>query len=1237
MPSTYTPRQALNKAYLKIKPLRTEVDAFKERLTALLQQANEKESEEFNKNVIATFLKQAFYEPKYFINTKGRNDLVVHNGPSAKDTVGVLIEAKRPSNKNEMPKLGSLNVKAMHELLLYYLRERITHENLEIRHLIITNSIDWFIFDAQVFERCFAAKSSLIKQFQQFELGKLSGSTTDFFYKNIAEPAIGDALAELSFTYFTLAPFLKSLLSGSEWNDKDLIPLLKVLSPQHLLKTDFINDNNSLNKGFYAELLHLMGLYETKESGAKVIKRRPADSRIEGTLIENAISEIGTLDKIGQLKNKKQYGKTLEEQTYNVALELAITWIDRLLFLKLLEAQLVKYHRGDASYAFLNTAKVPNFNELNTLFFRVLAVRPSDRIESVKSAFSKVPYLNSSLFELTELEQQAIAIANLNAAKTVPLLGSTVLKSKTGKKRSGEIRTLEYIFEFLDAYDFAGDGIEDIQEDNKTLISASVLGLIFEKINGYKDGSFFTPGFVTMYMSREAIRDAVIQKFNSIKGWKCKDFTELYDKIDDRAEANAIINSIKVCDPAVGSGHFLVSALNELIAIKAELNLLQDKVGRRLKEYDVAVVNDELIVTDEDGKIVDYWPDSKESTRVQETLFREKRELIESCLFGVDINPNSVKICRLRLWIELLKNAYYKADGELETLPNIDINIKCGNSLISRFAVDVDLKSALKKSKLTITQYRAAVDSYRNATDKSQKRDMERVINDVKTNFVKEIYSNDPKVIRLEGLKAKLRTLQGQQSLFPLSAKEAREKKAAEQDLQAQVARLSAKIQAIRDSAVFEGAFEWRFEFPEVLSDSGEYVGFDVVIGNPPYISAIALKKKVSALEYSYYKSEYSIAKGTVDLYVYFFELASRIGTKKSTLCYISPNRYLSASYGAALRAFLIGQYTFLTIGDYSNVTVFSEAQTYPVVSLLRKDKPSEDYKFSSFTYSEKSGVGSWRYFASAQLTSINENILGFVLSDKYPIALKVIARSVSLDTVGSVNATSTAAEASDFGKLVPELKAGFKLINTGTIDRYVARWGAVELRDGGAKYLRPHLPKKRSVLGESRFDLYSSPKIILAKIALRAEAFYDEAGEYASINTNCVHSMDKGYAPLYVLAWLNSCLFQYIYECFYDGLKMAGGYLPYNAPSLCNMYIPRATAAEQKKVIRLASDVLASKKVDPDADTADLESAIDEAFYELCQLTPVEVAHVEASSAISVAEADTGELEVAGEDVLAD
>lgn len=368
--------------------------------------------------------------------------------------------------------------------------------------------------------------------------------------------------------------------------------------------------------------------------------------------------------------------------------------------------------------------------------------------------------------------QVTLLISNLKDDKTIPVISSTVLKDEQGKKRTGNLKTLEYIFEFLNAYDFSSEGSEEIQEDNKTLINASVLGLIFEKINGYKDGSFFTPGFITMYMCRETIRKSIVQKFNENKKWNCTSIEELYDKIEDRKEANQIINSVKICDPAVGSGHFLVSALNEMIAVKNDLKILQDRAGKRLKEYHVEVVNDELIVTDEEGELFEYNPSNKESQRIQETLFHEKQVIIENCLFGVDINSNSVKICRLRLWIELLKNAYYKNTTELETLPNIDINIKCGNSLVSRFAMDADLKQALKKSKWTIDRYRLAVDTYRNAESKEQKREMEKLISEIKSDFRSEISLNDPKIKKLQKISDELFQVTNQQQLFEMTKKE---------------------------------------------------------------------------------------------------------------------------------------------------------------------------------------------------------------------------------------------------------------------------------------------------------------------------------------------------------------------------------------------------------------------------------------------------------------------------------
>ena len=1203
------PRKALNKAFLKVKPNRSEIEKFKSNLITLLERTNDIESEEFHKNLISDFLKKTYYDPNYFINTKGRNDLVIHNGNKASTTVGIIIEAKKPTNKSEMVTTSKLNVKAFHELVLYYLRERITHKNVEVKHLIATNINEWFIFDATIFERLFAQNKSLVQKFIEFEEGRLADTRTDFFYKQIVEPFISELTTDIEFTYFNIQDFYKTVVNQDKADDVSLISLFKLLSPEHLLKLPFANDSNSLDKTFYSELLHIIGLTETKVGSKKIIERNKAGERITGTLLENAIIQLDTLDKLSRLDKPSQYGKTEEERQFNVGLELTITWINRILFLKLLEAQLISYHKGDKSYSFLNLERITNYDDLNSLFFQVLARKHDERNDDVKKLFEKVPYLNSSLFEPTEIEQATLFISNLKDDKVIPIHTNTVLKDNYGKKRKADISTLQYLFDFLDAYDFGAESGEEIQEDNKALINASVLGLIFEKINGYKDGSFFTPGFITMYMCRETIRKAVVQKFNDTKNWDCKNLEDLYDKIEDRQEANSIVNSLKICDPAVGSGHFLVSALNEMISIKNDLRILQDCDGKRLKEYHIEVINDELIITDEDGDLFEYNPSNKESQRIQETLFHEKQTIIENCLFGVDINPNSVKICRLRLWIELLKNTYYKNSTELETLPNIDINIKCGNSLVCRYAIDIDIKQALKSSKWTINSYRSAVNTYRNAESKEQKREMLKLITDIKSDFRSEISDNDPKVKKLSILKGELLTLRTQESLFEMSKKEQAVLKKKVEQLTKDSTKLEVEIEEIKANKIYENAFEWRFEFPEVLNDEGDFIGFDVIIGNPPYVNAMELKHITEQKEQTYLKNKYTTAKGSVDLYIYFFELGYSILKINCYLNYITPNRYLSASYGYALREFLLKNASLISIGDYSNVRVFKEASTYPITTLLKKSY--SQHNLTSFTFNEDLQTIKYRNYRTEDLLSLNDYILGFVLSDKYDIVRKIISSSEPLEKCGIINATSTAKEADEYHKYINE-KSGFKLINTGTIDKYSNNWGSSYLVDQKSKYLFPYLPKSEVVLGSNRFALYSRPKIIFAKIALTPEAFYDVKGEYASINTNCIHSFSDEYIPEYILGWVNSKLFQYMYECFFDGLKMSGGYISYSAPNLVNTYIKLVSKNDQERIASEVRSIIAAINNNNHDDTISVQKQIDELFYKYYDLTDDEIKTVE-------------------------
>jgi adenine-specific DNA-methyltransferase len=1241
------PSKALNLAFRKVKPQREYIETFKSNLINLLDQIDIKESEEFHKNIISKFLHDTYYDTRFYINTKHRNDLVIHNDKTAKSSVGVIIEAKSPINKSEMLKVDNLNTKAFHELVLYYLRERITHKNLEVKHLVITNINEWFIFDANTFEKLFAQNKGLVKQFDDFENGRLAGRTTDFFYKEIADPFIASITQEIEFTYFDIRDYQKPLRNDDQKDDNKLISLFKLLSPEHLLKLPFTNDSNTLDKRFYSELLHIIGLSESKEGGKKLIGRNKEGQRNSGSILEDAIIQLDSLDKINRLDKPSQYGNTHQERLFNVALELSITWINRILFLKLLEAQLISYHKGDKSYSFLNQDRIKEYDDLNILFFQVLARRFDERNTDVQQLYEKVPYLNSSLFEPTEMEQVTLFISNLKDDKTIPIISTTVLKDKQGRKRTGSLSTLEYLFEFLNAYDFSSEGSEEIQEDNKTLINASVLGLIFEKINGYKDGSFFTPGFITMYMCRETIRKAVVQKFNETKAWNCTDFKELYNKIEDLNEANDIVNSIKICDPAVGSGHFLVSALNEMIAVKNDLNILQDRTGRRLKEYQVEVVNDELIVTDEEGDLFEYNPTNKESQRIQETLFHEKQTIIENCLFGVDINPNSVKICRLRLWIELLKNAYYKNATELETLPNIDINIKCGNSLVSRFAIDSDLSQALKKSKWTIDSYRIAVQTYRNAESKEQKKEMERLIADIKSDFRSEISKNDTKVKRLRKLLGELFQLTNQTQLFEKSKKEKAAWNKKVDILTKETKKLEIEIEEIKANKIFENAFEWRFEFPEVLNDDGDFVGFDVVIGNPPYLRIQDLNHDLI----DWYKANKSVAHKRIDISTLFFELAEMILRSKGLSSFISSNQFLVSEYGRKLRAFFLSDLSLDTIVDYGDLPVFDDALTYvSIFNFSKSEQKNFDYypvtsliDAKNFRYETKKEIDCSRLSDNSWVLGSDNNLIeklreNLPLSDLAKCSYGIVSGA---DDVFIVSDEIIRENNLETQILLPLIRANnckryyfanytLRIIYPYKFDKgstvLLSESELAELYPNVFKYLFSFKNKlikrkdsRRTFEGSEKWysltrfgqiDIFNKEKIVFPGEQKHSKFSIDRSKSgYSGARVFGVTTVDKELDLKYLLAILNSNVTKFIIHSTFP-LKQ-GGYYSMSSAFIGKLPIAKPSIDNQTKIIQLVDEIIDLKG--KGGDTTVLESQVDKIIYKLYNLTEVEIATIEA------------------------
>jgi|GEM_PF-1043887 len=986
-----TPTQALDLAFRRQKPTRAQLDAFAEAQAQLLAAINPHESEEHLKTHLRDFLGHGgVLGPGHYVNVSQRRDMVVRLGPTEASPVGLLIEAKKPANPGEMVSTTDLNRKAMHELLLYYLQDRHAGVVDNLRRLVITNGYEWFVFDALDFDRLFWRNTGLKNDFLDWAAGKKAGSTTAFFYHEIARPFLAALAGELAFAYLDLRVPTSA--------ERDLLTRAKLFQAPHLLKAPFAQDANTLNRAFYEELLYLIGLEEVPDKGRKLIKRvAPAEREHAGSLLRNTIEVLESEDRLADLPSTERaaYGATPEAQLFGVALELCLTWVNRLLFLKLLEGQLRRYHAGNPDaltepFRFLTPALLPDFDTLNDLFFKVLNKPADQRTADIKKRYGHLPYLNSSLYEPTELERRTLTVRELNDQLTLPYHSRSVLPHphlSGGRRRGRSVlpvnlvhgedtpaptttkpattynnqnsSTLSYLLRFLDAYDFASEGDEQVQETHKPLISAAVLGLIFEKLNGYQDGSFYTPGFITMYMARHTLRRAVVQHFERRYGLGAANVPALAEALapQNRVADSAYFNTLTVLDPAVGSGHFLVSALNELLAIKAELGLLLDESGKRLR-YRLTVARDELVVMHEDddphdpAALFQYRARldaatgqrtvAPAHTALQRALFQEKRHLIEHALFGVDINPNSVRICRLRLWIELLKHAYYLPDtgfAQLETLPNLELNIKAGNSLLSRFDLAADLSDVFRQSKFTLATYRDAVHAYFNTRDRAAKQDLQKFLTQIKEQFTQALHKRDPLREKLRRALGERTVLETQGQLLPETPKQREARTFELRRLTLLIEQYEKEVERHEQGQLYRHAFEWRFEFPEVLDEKGKFRGFDVVIGNPPYIRAdeqpLAQRRAILASKRFVTLSE------KWDLYVAFLELGHILLKQDGLMSMIVSDAYNHAKYAKSSQKWFLENAVIERLDFFKGFMIFEEANVGSIIPFIEKHKPS--------------------------------------------------------------------------------------------------------------------------------------------------------------------------------------------------------------------------------------------------------------------------------------------------------
>ncbi|ELH7164396.1 DUF7149 domain-containing protein [Campylobacter jejuni] len=1225
-----------NPYYRKKQIMQNEFDIFNKALMQYLERLESSQSENEDylvANALSPFLTMLNFKTHIKTKQKGKSeiDLSISKDEFSKD-LEVLIEAKKPNSK-EFITHTKVNSKALHETILYYFRNR--EYSFSLKFIIITDFYKFYIFKISEFEELFYKNPSFKKLFEEFcNPNSLFKGNTEEFYKEVAK-LIENSKENLKGFLIDLT-FLKDKQKS---NFKNLASIYKTFHRDFLLGEFNPNDANSLNNAFYKELLYILGLYESKQNSKLIIAKSEESKEEQGTFYTAINSK-------------------LKEENFETILKLLILWLNRILFLKLIESNLVRFN-DDKNLKFLNFKKIPDFDKLSELFFEILAKGRSAR---KKSEFAYLPYLNSSLFEKQSIEN-TLEISNLNNDLKLNYYKNTVLKDDKCKAKKGQVRLLEYLFEFLDSFDFGSDDEQSEILSQKELISSSVLGNVFEKLNGYKEGSFYTPSFITSYMCKESITKVVLDKFNAQFDLDAKNISELRKSLrkEDKKAQKELLNSIKICDPAVGSGHFLVSALNIMLSIYDELNLFDE-------EFYLEVQNDEILITNHKGEFIEYKRPSTPKDKahlIQQELFHTKKDIIENNLFGVDINPNSCEITKLRLWIELLKHSFYQSfDDEnyhdLKTLPNIDINIKCGNSLVSYFETGKSLshypniKERMSKYKRIVKDYKEGFYTDKNLIAKEIKNLQESFKNFcLKDKFNKEIkqltnganeYSKKyGDFLADEHHDEKFKSFFSK-NMFEFSFDE----KVATKEF----ANLKKEYDNIFNLES-NHPFEWRFEFPEILDDDGNFKGFDLIIGNPPYIKENDNKDLFTNTK------KLRTYQGKMDIWYHFVGRGFDILKNNGYLAFIATNNWVTNSGAKKLRNIVLEESQILSLVDFSSFMVFDSASIQTMIMQFQKIKPPKNYEFhfakittQTPIYEDALSLLKNEKTQNNEILSINltpkkfiDKTLNFTKSDYEELFNKIQKygkfyleeSEVAQGIVPAIDEAFVIKDKNVFSKneqcFIKEYYTGLsgKFYSSFT-DKYLIYLSNKNYSGNldDLPNLKQHFQKYKEILKESKIKYKTPNKPYFYLHREREEKFFKKGEEKIISQVRCiepifVYSNENFYGSRalffiqtcrinlkYLTGVLNSKLIAFWLK--HKG-KIQGNLFKIDKEPLLNIPVVNINSKNEKlanKLISLVDEILKAKEQDKNANTQELENKINSLVYKLYNLTEDEIKIIE-------------------------
>ncbi len=836
----------------------------------------------------------------------------------------------------------------------------------------------------------------------------------------------------------------------------------------------------------------------------------------------------------------------------------------------------------DRSFRTTTNGKANKTNYLATNIYRYQDFFKDNDEQQIMALFSQTPFLNGGLFECLDREATDEEKQQYEQNKNSRKVGSAIRVDGFSDRTDNELKFDNQLLfnddeqdlgliSLFEQYQFTVE--ESTPADVEVALDPELLGKVFENLLATYNpetgeqarkatGSFYTPREIVSYMVDESLKQHFKTHTDLDKNQTDALFVEGKNTLKPTQIKEVIkaINNLKILDPAVGSGAYPMGILQRLVFILDKID--PENIYFKQQQLDKA---EKMEATSKQASIEVI--EQIFSKANQHNTYGKKLTLIENCIYGVDIQPIAIQICKLRFFISLTieqkPNSNKDSNYGIKALPNLETKFIVANTLLplgekpqQAGLFDTDINNL----KLRLAEVRHQYFSAKTLKTKRKYREQDRQLRQQ----------------MLETLK--------QSGISP--AVETSMKKVVAWDLYNQNSQ----------SNWFDP--EWMF---------GVKKGFDIVIGNPPYIDSELMVKNDKKIRENISRS-YLMTKGNWDIYIAFFEFGFNSLNSDGVLTFITPDKWLAKPFGYELRKKLMDN---LRIILNSGRQVFETAKVDSIVTFFTK-KHCDSLLVLNFKDN--------KILLKDEIikSNINEPFsFDFVFSNHLLFLNKIDLLSLK---VGDFFECENACATSDTYKLKDFIKNNvgsvgenyLKIINTGTIGKYVSKWGTKEMTYLGNKYLNP-IVKKGDFLeqfGNSYSKKSIKPKIIIKGLTL-LDSCLDEKGIFIPGKSTLIVANDNIEELKFLLGLLNSKLVIFYIKEKHPASSYNQG-INFTKHMINNMPIPKISKLAQKPFIDLVDKIIQAKQ--DEKDTTTLETKIDKMVYQLYDLTADEIDIIETS-----------------------